>query len=57
MRWMLRMATVLVGVGALDAAVVLVVPRPLPWAAIIPALIPLLTAVLVIIPMLNDRKR
>jgi hypothetical protein len=31
--------------------------RPMPWAAVIPALIPLLTALFVIIPMQGRQRR
>jgi hypothetical protein len=55
MKWLLRMAAILTGVGLLDVLVVLAAPRPLPWAAIIPGLIPVLTAVFVIRPMQRDR--
>jgi hypothetical protein len=51
------MLAVLLGAGLADGLVVMVAPRPLPWAVLIPALIPLLTAVFVIIPMLKAAKR
>jgi hypothetical protein len=50
------MAMVLVGVGLADALVVGFAARPLLWAALIPALIPLLTVIFVIRPMLRDPK-
>jgi len=56
MRWALRMAAVLLAAALADGLVVMLAPRPLPWAVMIPALIPLLTAVFVIIPMLNAKK-
>jgi hypothetical protein len=57
MKWALRMAAILVGVTLLDALVVLFVDRPLLWAAVIPGLIPLLTAIFVIIPFINATKQ
>jgi hypothetical protein len=56
MKWMSRLAAILLGVGLIDALVVLLAPRPLPWAAVIPGLIPLLTSVLIIIPMMQEKK-
>ena len=56
MKWALRMVTILVGVTLIDVLVVLFAAHPLPWAAIIPAAIPLLTAIFVIIPFVNANK-
>jgi hypothetical protein len=56
MKWALRMATILVVVTLIDALVVLFDVHPLPWAVIIPAAIPLLTAIFVIIPFINANK-
>ena len=36
MQWPLRMAAILLLVCVADALVVLLLPRPLPWAAMIP---------------------
>jgi hypothetical protein len=51
-----RMAAILAGVVLVDAAGVLVLPHPVLWAATVPALIPLLTAVFVILPGLRAQK-
>jgi hypothetical protein len=56
-KWPLRMATVLVVVGLTDGLVVGFAPRPLLWAVLIPALIPVLTGIFVIRPMLRGPKR
>jgi len=48
---------VIFAVGVVDIVVVTFSPRPLPWAAIIPGLVPVLTAVFVIIPMMRAEKR
>jgi hypothetical protein len=57
MKWALRMAAILV-VGALvEALVVWFAARPLPWAVVIPATIPLLTAIFVIIPFLKAARQ
>lgn len=53
MKWVWRMAAILVVVTLIDALVVLIAARPLPWAVVIPATIPLLTAIFVIIPYIN----
>jgi hypothetical protein len=53
---LIKMAAILIAVGLADALVVMFVSRPLPWAVLIPALVPLLTAVFVIIPILNNPK-
>ncbi len=57
MKWSLRMAIILVAVTSLDALVVLFTPHPRIWAAVIPALIPILTACFVIIPMQIEKRR
>jgi hypothetical protein len=51
------MVVIVLLVGLADALVVEFTRRPLPWAVIIPALIPLLTAFFVIIPMMRDEKQ
>jgi hypothetical protein len=53
MRWHLRMAGVIVGVILLEIQVFMVAPRPFDSAVILPVLIPLLTALLVVIPKQN----
>jgi hypothetical protein len=50
------MATILVVAGLTDALVVMFASHPLPWAVLIPALIPLLTATFVIVPIINAPK-
>ncbi len=57
LKWVSRMGAILVLVTGLDAAVVMFVARPMPWAVVIPTLIPLLTALFVIIPMQSRRGR
>lgn len=57
MKWVWRMAAILVAVTLIDALVVLFAAHPLPWAAVIPATIPLLTAFFVIIPFINESKQ
>lgn len=57
MRWPFTMATILVVVGLADALVVMFVPHPLPWAVLIPSLIPLLTAIFVNIPLISSTKK
>jgi len=56
MKWVWRMAAIIVVVTLIDALVVLFAARPLPWAVVIPATIPLLTAIFVIIPFINASK-
>jgi hypothetical protein len=50
------MMLILLLVGAAEILVVLFVPRPLPWVALIPVLIPLLTTFLIILPMARTEK-
>ena len=56
MKWALRLMAVMFAVGVADIVVVMVAPHPLPWAAIIPGFVPVLTAVFVIIPMMRAEK-
>ncbi len=49
-----RMAAILVGVGLIDGLAVAVAAHPLPWAAVIPGLIPLLGFVFVQLPIIRD---
>jgi hypothetical protein len=52
-----RMALLMLAVGMLDMLVVLCMSKPLPLAAIIPCLLPLLTVPIVIMPMLRAKKQ
>jgi hypothetical protein len=56
MKWVFRMAAILVVVTMIDALVVLIVAHPLRWAVFIPGTIPLLTAIFVIRPFINSTK-
>jgi hypothetical protein len=56
MKWPLRMVVILFAVTALDALGVLFLRSPRLWATAIPALIPALTAIFVIIPMRKERR-
>lgn len=51
LKWASRMGAILLLVTGLDGAVVMFAAHPMPWAVVIPTLIPLLTALFVIIPM------
>jgi len=57
LEWAFRMGAILLLVCGLDGAVAMFVARPLPWVALVPGLIPLLTALFVIIPMQRRRGR
>ena len=50
------MMLILLLVGAAEILVVLFVPKPMPWVALIPVLIPLLTSFLIILPIARDEK-
>jgi len=50
------MALILLLVVVADSLVVLFVRKPLPWMVMISALIPLLTCILVILPLTRDEK-
>ena len=56
LKWLGRMMLILLLVGVAEILVVLFAPRPLPWVAIIPVLIPLLMTFLIILPMARDEK-
>jgi hypothetical protein len=56
LKWLGRMMLILLLVGVAEILVVLVVRKPLPWVALIPVLIPLLTTVLIILPMARAEK-
>ncbi len=51
-----RFAAILLSVGVVDCVFVWFAKKPLPWAGIIPAFIPLLVVVFVIIPMMRASK-
>jgi hypothetical protein len=52
----LKLSAIILVVAIADILYVLFARRPLPWAAVIPAFIPLLTVVFVAIPMLKTKK-
>jgi hypothetical protein len=56
MKPVLKLAAIILLVAFADVLFVLFARRPLPLAAIIPAFIPLLTVVFVIIPMQKSEK-
>ena len=56
LKWCGRMILILLLVGVAEILVVLFVPKPLPWVALIPVFIPLLTTVLIILPMARAEK-
>jgi uncharacterized membrane protein len=56
LKWLGRMMLILLLVGVAEILVVLFVPKPLPWIALIPVLIPLLTTVLIILPIARAEK-
>lgn len=57
MKWAARFMLVVLLAGVADVLVVMFAQRPMPWAAIIPALTPLLVATFVILPMNRAEKR
>jgi|HubBroStandDraft_1064217.scaffolds.fasta_scaffold00291_27 uncharacterized membrane protein len=56
LKWAGRMMLILLLVGVAEILVVMFVPKPLPWVALIPVLIPLLTTFLIILPMARAEK-
>ena len=56
LKWALRFMWILLLVGVAEALVVLFARKPLPWVALIGALVPLLTCVLIILPMMKVEK-
>ena len=56
LKWLVRMMLILLVVAVAEILVVLFVPRPLPWVALIPVLIPLLTLFLIILPIVKAEK-
>lgn len=57
MKWVFRLAAILVVVGIIDALVVLFAAHPLPWAITIPALIPLLAATFILVPNIAAQEK
>ena len=53
----IRFAAIILIAAFADCLVVLFARRPLPWAALIPACIPLLVCVFVVIPMLKQKNK
>ena len=53
----LKVAALTLFVGIVDCLAVFFAKRPVLYTAIIPALLPLLSVPLVIIPLLNDKKK
>ena len=49
-KWLGRLALIIVLVGSMDCLVVAFVPHPRPWVAVISFLIPTLNALFVIMP-------
>jgi hypothetical protein len=56
LKWLVRMMLILLLVGVAEILVVLFVRKPLPWVALIPALIPVLTSFFVILPITRAEK-
>ena len=56
-RWPWRLAAILLLVSLSEILVAIFVPKPLPWTVLIAALIPLLTALFVGIPIMNAKKQ
>jgi hypothetical protein len=50
------MSVILTVVVALDAAAVMFAPNPRLWVSLMPALIPLLTIGLILVPMMRGRR-
>jgi uncharacterized membrane protein len=55
-KWLGRMMLILLLVGLAEVLVVLFVPKPLPWVALIPVLIPVLTSFFIVLPMARAEK-
>jgi len=55
-KWLGRMMLILLLVGMAEVLVVLFVPKPLPWVALIPVLIPFLATFFIILPMARAEK-
>jgi hypothetical protein len=55
-KWAARFISILLLVAIADALVALFMRRPLPWTVILPASIPLLVSVFVILPMMRAEK-
>jgi hypothetical protein len=54
-KWAARFFSILLLVAVADALVAAFMRQPLPWVAIIPALLPLLVSVFVILPMIREK--
>ena len=54
-KWAARLFSILLVVVVADALVATFMRRPLPWVVIIPALLPLLVSVFVILPMIREK--
>ena len=52
----LRLAAIIVIVAVVDGVFVLFAPRPMPWAAIIPAAVPLLVSIFVL-PLIKQKNK
>jgi hypothetical protein len=55
--WLLRALLVLVATGSADASVVWFSQRPILWAALIAASLPLSMVVFVLLPILQEERR
>lgn len=56
LKWVVRMMLILLLVAVADGLVVLFVRKPFPWTVLIPALLPVLMCVFVILPMTRAEK-
>jgi hypothetical protein len=56
-KWAARFAAILLVAFLADTLVVIYARHPLPWVAIIPAIIPVLVSVFVIIPMIRAEQK
>ena len=56
LKWVLRIALIVALVAGADALVVLFVSRPFPWTVFIPASLPILMSIFVIIPSVKAEK-
>ena len=55
LKWAVRLFSILLLVVIADALVAMFLRRPFPWTVIIPALLPLLVSVFVILPMIREK--
>jgi hypothetical protein len=56
LKWYGRMGLIVVLVALAEGLVGVFARKPFPWVAVIPCLIPLLSAIFVIIPMMREEK-